>query len=242
MDELEILPRLRIVGLTLFLEKERTLVFSDTHLGYEEYLNKQGILVPRFQYNSVAAHVKEALKQTNPSTVVINGDLKHEFGTISKQEWSEVLRFLDLFKGMEVVLVKGNHDNIIGPLAGRKNVVLADSHAAGSILITHGDKNPGVRQLRKVDTVVIGHEHPALGLREEGRVEKVKCFLVGRWKSRSLVVMPSLNFVAEGVDVLRERMLSPLLQQNMDDFRAIAVEDGVLMDFGRLGRLHAMDV
>lgn len=237
MKELEILPGVKIIGLTLLLEEEKTLVFSDTHLGYEEYLNKQGILVPRFQYNDIVEHLKEILSQTRPERIVIDGDLKHEFGTISRQEWNEVMRFLDLLKEREVVLVKGNHDNIIGPIAGKKNVKVVGEHKTGVFLITHGNKTPTKKSLEGVDTIVMGHEHPALCLREEGRTEKIKCFMVGRWKNKNLVVLPSLNFVTEGVDILKERLLSPMLQQNLSEFRIIGIEKNEILDFGRLGRI-----
>jgi len=234
MTLLEVFAGVKIAGLTLWLEGERTLVFSDTHLGYEEFLNKQGILVPRFQYKSIVEHLKDVLARTKPKTVVINGDLKHEFGAISEQEWSEVMRFLTFLKDYDVALVRGNHDNILGPIASKKNVQVAEEFKTGGFLIIHGNRTPTKKTLDDVHTIIIGHEHPALGLREKGRTEKIKCFMVGRWKDRNLVVMPSLNFVTEGVDVMKERLLSPLLQHDLSDFRIIGVEKNELLDFGRL--------
>jgi putative SbcD/Mre11-related phosphoesterase len=191
------------------------------------------VLVPHFQYRDVVWHVKEALKLTEPGTVVINGDLKHEFGSISRQEWREVLRFLDMLGDYDIKLVKGNHDTIIGPIAGRRNVEVVEQLRLGSTLLTHGHKLP--EDLDGIRTIIIGHEHPCIGLREEGRVERVKCFLVGEWMDRSLIVLPSLNFVTEGVDVLQERLLSPLLQVDISGFKAYGVEDGEMLYFGRVG-------
>ncbi|MFH1126206.1 MAG: phosphoesterase, partial [Candidatus Altiarchaeota archaeon] len=104
MKELEVLKGVRIVGLILYLEEEKTLVFADTHLGFEEFLNRQGILVPRFQYKDIVGHLKEVLSQCKPERIVIDGDLKHEFGRISEQEWTEVIRFLNLLEDYEVIL------------------------------------------------------------------------------------------------------------------------------------------
>ncbi|MBM3309416.1 MAG: metallophosphoesterase [Candidatus Altiarchaeales archaeon] len=235
MKELEIIPGVKIIGLALLLEKEKTLVFSDTHLGYEEFLNKQGIMVPKFQYKEVVEHLQAVLKHAMPEKIVINGDLKHEFGRISEQEWSEVLQFLDFLKDYEVILVKGNHDNIIGPIAGKKNVKVVDEYKIGSFLIAHGNRIPKTEN-RKLKTVIIGHDHPALGLREEGRLEKVKCFLAGKWQGKNLIVMPSLNFITEGVDILQERLLSPLLD-DIGDFKAYCVEKNEVMYFGRIASL-----
>jgi len=240
MKELEILSGVRIVGLALFLEREKTLVFSDTHLGYEECLNKKGIMVPKFQYKDIIEHLEEILRHCKPERIVINGDLKHEFGFISEQEWNEVLRFLDFLKEYEVILVKGNHDNIIGPIAGRKNVSVVTDYQTGDFLITHGNKIPDDRKLgtgnREPKTIIIGHEHPALGLREEGQFEKVKCFLTGRWQGKNLVVLPSLNFITEGVDILQERLLSPLLE-DISEFKAYCIEKNEILYFGKISGL-----
>ena len=235
MDCLEILPGFKAVGLSLHLPEHSALVFADVHLGFEGALNRQGVLVPPFQYREVTEHLNLALKAARPKKVVINGDLKHEFGGISGQEWAEVMRFLDGLNGYDVTLVKGNHDTIIGPIAGRGNVKLVNDLKLGTTLFVHGDKEPG--SLKGVKTVVIGHEHPCIGLSEEGRVENVKCFLVGRWKGRNLIVLPSLNFVTEGVDVLKEKLLSPLLQGDISGFKAFGVEEGRILYFGRVGDL-----
>ncbi len=232
MTSKRILPGIKAVGLTLFLEDNSTLVLSDIHLGYEEALNKQGILVPRFQFNEVIENVRWALAETKPETVVINGDLKHEFGRISEQEWKETLRFLDFLNEYDVVLVKGNHDTILGPIATRNNLNIVEEHVMGDVLLTHCNKIP--RNLGGVNTIIIGHEHPALTLRDEDRSEKVKCFLVGKWMEKNLVVTPSLNFLFEGTDVTQEKLISPFLQQDTSSFRVYGVEDKNVMDFGEL--------
>ncbi len=105
---------IQILDLGLYLEKYRTLVIADLHIGYEEALNKQGILLPRFQFRETVARLKRILDSAKPKRVIINGDLKHEFGGISAQEWRETLKVLDLILTCtdDVVLVKGNHDMI----------------------------------------------------------------------------------------------------------------------------------
>jgi uncharacterized protein len=238
MEAVEILPGFNAVGLTLHIPEEEVLAFADVHLGYEQALNKQGILVPPFQYKRVTEHLNEALRKTHPKMVVVDGDLKHEFGGISAQEWAEVIRFLDGLKRYDVALVRGNHDTIIGPIASRKNVKVMESLKVDTTFFIHGDKIPEDRELKTAKTIVIGHEHPCIGLAEEGRTEKVKCFLTGKWKGRDLIVLPSLNFVTEGVDVLKEQLLSPLLQGDIWGFNAYGVEEGKIMRFGKLREIQ----
>ena len=50
---MEISSGIEIIDLALYLKKEKILIIADTHIGYEEALNKQGMLVPRFQFKEI---------------------------------------------------------------------------------------------------------------------------------------------------------------------------------------------
>jgi len=234
-------PNLKIVDLGLLIKDKRILIFSDFHIGYEESLNKQGILVPRFQFKEVVKRLGKIffeLKKIKINKIIINGDIKHEFGRISEQEWRETLRLLDFLTKFcdEIVLVKGNHDTIIGPIAKKKKVSVVDYYFAGDILITHGHKIPNKNILKKAKTIVIGHEHPAISLKEDVRIEKFKCFLKGKYKRKKLIVMPSFCLATEGTDVLSEKLLSPFLDQDLRNFEVSVVADKVY-DFGKVKNL-----
>jgi len=238
METREILPGFKAVGLTLHAVGEDALVLADLHLGFEESLNRQGIMVPRFQYKDVVSEVDEALRIARPGKVIICGDLKHEFGSISGQEWAEVMGFLRGLERYEVTIVKGNHDTVVGPIGDKKGVKMVDGLRIGSTLFIHGHEVPGKDSLAGVKTIVMAHEHPCVGLREGDRVEKVKCFLVGRWGRYDLIVLPSMNLVTEGVDVMTEELLSPLLTKGVGEFKAYGVEEGKVLSFGKAKNLH----
>ena len=234
---MRLLPDMEIIDLALFFDF--TLIIADVHIGYEEALNKQGVLVPRVQFEEMAKRMErifDALKGKKIDMIIINGDLKHEFGTISEQEWRNTLKFLDLLAKhcSEIVLVKGNHDTILGPIARKRNVRVVDSFNIGKVLITHGDK---VLNLKDYETIIIGHEHPAVSLKEGPRIEKFKCFLKGKYKGKNLIVQPSFNTMVGGTDILKDKILSPFLRQNLDKFDVYIVEDKVY-EFGKLGRLR----
>jgi uncharacterized protein len=231
----EITKSLEIIDLALYYKKENTLIISDTHIGLEESLNKQGMLIPRFQFKEIMKRLEVILeKLPRLNKVIINGDIKHEFGTISEQEWRLTLRLLDFLAlhAESIVLIKGNHDTILGPIAQKRNVTIVDHMLLGnSILITHGDKIPKIP--KGIKTIIIGHEHPALSLRDGARVETVKCFLKGTYKKMDLIVLPSFNLVHEGTDVLKEDLFSPFLDQDISRFEVFVVADKVY-DFGKI--------
>ncbi len=233
---------IEIIDLGLLLKNEKILVLADFHIGYEETLNKQGILVPKFQFKDIIKRLTKIFSELKKDKlkIIINGDIKHEFGTISEQEWRETLRLLDFLTKFcdEIILIKGNHDTIIGPIAKKKNIKIVEHYLTKKgILITHGHKIPKKEILKKTKTIIIAHEHPAISLREDIRTEKFKCFLKGRWKRKSLIVMPSFCLATEGTDVLSEKLLSQFLGQDISNFEVFVVADKVY-DFGKLKNLN----
>ena len=159
----------------------------------------------------------------------------------------------------EIILIKGNHDTILGPIAQKRNVKVLDYYLIKNskvpilkksiikksfkkikdnknILVTHGDKIPNIKLLNEVSTIIIGHEHPAVSIKEGPRVELFKCYLAGKWKNKDLIAQPSFNLVVEGTDVLKEEILSPFLHQNLGNFNVFVVADKVY-GFGKLKNL-----
>ncbi len=245
---IELKTSFEIIDVALYLREYKILVFGDVHIGYEEALNKQGVLLPRFQFQETMKRVRkimDSLEKINGDIgkVIINGDLKHEFGNISNQEWKETLEFLDYLstKCKEIILVKGNHDTSLGPIARKRNVSLADSYLTEDrkIFFIHGNKIPEDFPLCEI--VIISNEHPAVSLREHIRSETYKCFLHGKWKGKELIVLPSFNVVTEGTDIIKEKLLSPYLHQNLDKFEVFVVADkvykfGSVKDIKKMGR------
>ncbi len=236
---MKIIDGINAVQLGLYFNE--TLVISDIHIGYEEALNKQGILIPRFQFKEIINgfdKLFDGLMGEKVKRIIINGDLKHEFGKISETEWRQTLRLLDylLKRCPEIILIKGNHDTILGPIAKKRGIKIKEHEIIGDKLIIHGDKIPSANVLQKIKTIIIGHEHPAVSLKQGPRVERYKCFLKGKWKRYNLIVLPSFTPVVEGTDVMKEGLLSPFLKQNLDDFEAFIVGDKTY-DFGKLKNL-----
>jgi hypothetical protein len=191
-----------------------------------------------FQYKKIIEHMDFIFSKCKAEKVIIAGDLKHEFGTITDQEWREVLNFLDYLSGHteNIILIKGNHDTIIGPVADKKNIKIFDNYylEKDGIYVTHGHNIPGDLNFSNSKTVIIGHEHPAISLSEENRTEKIKCFLKGKFRNKNLIVIPSFNFLTEGTDIISEGTLSPFLCQNLEDFEIYAVEKKEVLYFSKI--------
>lgn len=227
----------------LALNVDDYLIISDLHLGYEQSLNKDGIMIPRFQYPLIIKRLEEIQDKSSGSNIVINGDLKHEFGQITRQEWNETQEFLEFLKANfdDIVLIKGNHDNFTRFIAEKSDLQVEESFQIGASLILHGDKIPSYLDNVDARNLIIGHEHPCIGLRNGERVEKIKCYLAGEYEKWNLIVMPSFNFVTEGSDILQERPLSPFIKAiSGGDLEVYAVENFEVFDFGNIKDIIAV--
>ncbi|MBU2522671.1 MAG: metallophosphoesterase [Nanoarchaeota archaeon] len=248
---MEIAKGIEIKGKALWIRKHKVLVIGDLHIGYEEALEKQGIAAPRRAFGELKQELSNLLVETSPKKVIINGDLKHEFGEISKQEWSETMDILNMIRDHcdEIVLVRGNHDKILEPIATRMGLKIVNSYfleeiekkeqhdiSIDSICFLHGDKIISNVDTKRAKILIIGHEHAAIGLREGEKVEKYKCFLIGKWKDKKLIVLPSFFSLIEGTDVNNERLLSPYLHQDIGNFEVYVVGDQTY-HFGSLKKI-----
>lgn len=234
---MEIIQGVDTLNLCVYIKKYKVLVLGDVHIGIEEALNKQGLLVPRYQLNDIMKELESAIKRTNPEYIVINGDLKHEFGIISKSEWRHTLKAIDFLRKFgKIVLLRGNHDKILGPIAGKRDIEVKDYFFINNIYICHGHIIPKNRDFIRAETVIIGHEHPAVSLRDMNRVEKYKCFLKGNYENKTLIVMPSFDQTNIGTDILSERLISPFLKKDIGEFEVYVI-DREEYYFGRVKNL-----
>ncbi len=204
------------IDLALYLTDIDLLIITDVHLGYEEALQRRGMLLPKYQYKETKMRMEKILAQVKPKKILINGDLKHEFGSIISTEWK-----------------KGNHDTILEPITRKKDIELIPYYTEKEYFICHGDKIFDNDEIKKSKTIIIGNEHPAITLSENGRNETYKCFIVGKYEKKQLIVLPSFNVLVEGSNILREERLSPYVPKDVGNFHVYIVGDQIY-DFGNV--------
>ncbi|MFB6193033.1 MAG: metallophosphoesterase [Candidatus Nanohaloarchaea archaeon] len=219
-----------------------SLIISDIHLGLESSMTSRGSYVPRFQLEEIKEDIREMKDETCAERILVNGDLKNEFTTSysEKKEISDLLEFLkEEFE--DVILVKGNHDTMIEETVEEQGLRLLDSYREDGVLFAHGHEEIE----EEFETVVIGHEHPALALEDEiGTREKVNCFLYGETeKGKSIVVLPAFSKISNGTNVNEvpsRELLSPVLRNRIDKstLKAVAVDrEAGIFKFPELGQI-----
>jgi len=191
------------------------LVLGDIHIGYEEHIFQDGIF-PRVQLKEIFEKLDRVFKNLKEEKISIEkiillGDLKHEFGGISDSEWRETLQFLDYLgkkvpgknnlNGSEkIILIKGNHDNILGPILSKRGIKARDYYKIEDLCFAHGNKM-FEQCFEKTKILILGHLHPAVTLLDKYKQEKFKCFLKGKWKGKLVYVLPSFSPISFGYDV-----------------------------------------
>lgn len=236
MDDIEISEDLTITKyFALHLKKDNTIVIGDLHLGFEDYLSHKGVFLPKIQKNKIFQTIKEIMNIYEPEKIIINGDLKHEFSKNMRQEWNEIEDLIDLItENVKLEVVRGNHDNFLMTILKNKGITLKDFIEIGNKIIVHGHKN-----IESDKFVIIGHEHPSIGLRDEiGYYIKFPCFLYNERKK--FLVLPAMSVFSSGVDISSDNPISPFLKnKNLKDSKVYAISDDYgLFDLGKLENLQ----
>jgi len=240
---------IQFIGKSLYFPLRKILVLADLHIGWEELLNSQGVFMPRSQFKEIMKDLEDIFNEVGKmnedekdkrtrklNEILVVGDLKHEFGQISSQEWRETKEVLELFKkkAKKVVLVKGNHDNILEPIAKRKELKIKDFYIKDEICFLHGNKMFPDCLNKKIKMLVIGHRHPAVVLADKYKREKYKCFLAGKWKNKEVIILPSFFPFIEGSDVVENGCNKLFVdEKSLRNFEVWVVGDKVYR-FGKL--------
>jgi putative SbcD/Mre11-related phosphoesterase len=148
--------------------KEKVLVIGDLHIGWEVSLGQQGIHVPS-QTSKMLQRLTTIIEEKHPSRLVLLGDVKHSVTGAELEEWRDVPEFFEkLIKLVpSVQVVVGNHDGNLEPLTPSSVELLSPSgidlwHRFG---LLHGHAWPAP-ELLNCETLILGHLHPAVTLRD----------------------------------------------------------------------------
>ncbi len=153
-------------GLIIEQGDSKILVIADLHLGFEYGLSAMGINIPS-QTLKVQSKLLNIIEETQPSRIILLGDIKHSVSNISLQEWKELPDFFESIQEHvdTIDVIPGNHDGDLTPLTPRSIRILAPRgvvvEGKERIGLFHGHTWPGT-ELLDVDFLVMGHNHPVI--------------------------------------------------------------------------------
>ncbi len=178
---------------------EDCLVLGDLHIGIEEKLEEKGIHVPNLSAG-MGREVREIFLSSNVKKLVLLGDIKESIGYPTKLGYSYLKAFFDEIKGIDVVVVKGNHDAHLSEVFSvlglsykiEKELILR------STALAHGNAYPSKEALSK-KYLIIGHGHAAYGP-VGGSVEKV-WVIASSARGKKLILVPAFNPMISGSNI-----------------------------------------
>ncbi len=236
---------------TVYFPKHEILAIGDLHLGYEYMLRESGIHLPLEQIKNTISEIVKIinllrLSGKKVSKVVFLGDIKHYFA-FHKGERN---LFLDLMQEIEkhvkrenIIVIKGNHEK----LANLADKYFVDFYIQDELAFIHGDEE--IKEVfdknniksKEIKTIVMGHLHPAITITDKQGIksEKYKCFLVGSYKNKQIIILPSFLPMIEGTSVNEFLSDSSCIipKNKLINFNIFAIGEHKTYDFGKLKKL-----
>lgn len=190
---------------------KKFLVISDVHIGLEDRIKRNGILIDsRKNTDELIKLLTNIYLETGVKELIILGDLKASIRIITRTEWDNVPYFLEsLCKLFKIYLIPGNHDGNINQLLP-ENINIMRSHGMeiDNILFTHGHIIPRIGM--NVEKIIVGHLHPIIhkegsilhGNRIWVKIRLTKKNLSGRdhninARNIELIIMPHFNSILD---------------------------------------------
>jgi uncharacterized protein len=215
----------------------KILVIGDLHLGYEAALRITGVSVHKRLFEEIYRKLDKILYENKKFDLVIFlGDIKHSFGNVLYDERKEAEEIIQLLKKYtkKIIIVRGNHDTLLKYTINNKNIKIVDYFIYKEIIFLHGNKDCDKMWDRKIKTVVLGHYHTAITLKDKIKSEKYKCFLRGKYRNKTFIFVPSIIEYNAGKDIKNFSEKIPW-KINFDNFEVIIIgEDNQNYNFGKL--------
>lgn len=218
----------------VYLPEIDALSLSDLHVGIERAAIRDGTSMPTKEADTLKSNILGLLGEFQPSTVVFDGDVHHEFGGLGDAgDTIQEMREMVENAGAEPVFVEGNHDTMLDSV-----VETVDWHRMEDVVFVHGDRVPADMP-QDADLYVVGHDHPAV----EIEMQKIECYLLGPCIDGHVLMTPAFNELVRGVVVNRMtagEFMSPFIRPPIEEFQVIVEDEGEVHEFPPLGEFRHM--
>jgi len=238
-----------LISKTLFFLEQGILAIGDLHFGYESMLHQQGIQLPFHQLPKTKKELTNILNQIKKHNhklkkIILLGDIKHYF-SFDKSEFFKIREFLVFLQKYvdekNIILIRGNHDKA---LSKKQLTKYKNYYITKDLAFTHGNiLYPAILD-KKIKTIVMGHLHPAASIKDPKGIkkEKYKAFLMGRYKKKQLIILPSFFPLVHGIEINESYKHIPhfsiINKSRLQNFKVHIVGKNKVYEFGKLKDLN----
>jgi uncharacterized protein len=218
--------------------EKRYLVIADLHFGIEADLATRGLHF-RSRSQDRLERLLAIMDQADPDGLILLGDVKHSIPSITRQEYYELPRILNILREQIPLLVfPGNHDIGIDRYLAPDEICPKEGAVIDGIGYLHGHMYPSPALGGHL--IIVGHHHPFLTLRDDvGCALQTPAYLRAGVDTGALgmametdpptrvLFMPSFNEIA-GYDLLQiiKNPISPLSRHINGEDTEIILADG----------------
>lgn len=168
----------------IFWAEQDILIVSDLHIGKVGHFRKAGIAIPKLLEQEELSVLSDLIEQYQPRQIIFLGDLFH---SEHNDDWNWLVLWCELFPGVEMTLVKGNHDILHADYYTNAGFKVYDELVIPPFKFTH---EPRAEDCQGEFYCISGHIHPAVKLRGAGRQSTVlSCF----YFKRNQAIMPAFG-------------------------------------------------
>lgn len=181
-----------------YWHQAEALVVADVHLGKAAAFRAAGVPVPEAVTQADLIRLGTAIDACNARRLIVLGDLLHAASGRKRETMEAFETWRRAREGLEIVLVRGNHDHSAGDppgawrirvIGGREGACEAGIEGVGGVVLAHEPTRVEGRG------VLCGHLHPAVRLVDAGRAGamgasvRLACF----WFGRDVAVWPAFG-------------------------------------------------
>jgi len=171
-----------------------TLYLADLHIGKSATFRAAAIPVPDGDTQLDLIRLSQAVERAAAERIVILGDFLHASPGLLDEQWKA---WRDQYSQLEVIVVRGNHDETAGDPPEDWKVRMVDAPFRDGELILRHIPEPDAD-----GPVLAGHLHPAVRLRGDGRDRvSLPCFHF----SNGVAVLPAFTSFAGGYPITPDR-------------------------------------
>ena len=169
----------------LYWPRKKTLIIADPHFGKAATFRQAGIPVPQGTTATDLDRLRVLIARTGAERLVVLGDFFHARSGRQEETLSAMGAWREEHGQLEVLLVRGNHDEHAGDPPAEWNITCAaDPLGEDAFWLAHHPRR------RRSGFVLAGHLHPALTLDDCcGSSLRSPCF----WFQPRLAVLPAFG-------------------------------------------------
>ena len=163
----------------------RTLLIADPHFGKAAAFRAAGVFVPEATTTAALARLEALIAATGAERIVFLGDFLHAREGRHPDTLESLARWREQHSALEMILVRGNHDQCAGDPPGHLRIDCLDGPLVEAPFVYAHRPKPSPDGY-----VLAGHIHPAVFLAGAGRQrERLSCF----WFAGDVGVLPAFG-------------------------------------------------